>query len=110
LVCNLSAFTTLFATGKSWDNVRSTAAPYTESRLSRSVANERRFPGSRTTGVVYTGGKFAPGVVYTCHRYQQHNTGGKFAAGVVDIGGKFAANVFDTGGNFAAGVVDTSAP
>ncbi len=38
---NLSAFTTLFAPGKSWDNVRSTAAPYTESRLTRSVANER---------------------------------------------------------------------
>ncbi len=37
---NLSAFTTLFAPGKSWDNVRSTAAPYTESRLTRSVANE----------------------------------------------------------------------
>jgi hypothetical protein len=30
---NLSAFSTLFAPGKSWDNVRSTAAPYTESRL-----------------------------------------------------------------------------
>ncbi len=41
LVRNLSAFTTLFAPGKSWDNVRSTAAPYTESRLTRSVANER---------------------------------------------------------------------
>ncbi len=41
LVRNLSAFTTLFALGKSWDNVRSTAAPYTESRLTRSVANER---------------------------------------------------------------------
>ncbi len=27
---NLSAFSTLFAPGKSWDNVRSTAAPYTE--------------------------------------------------------------------------------
>jgi hypothetical protein len=38
---NLSAFSTLFAPGKSWDNVRSTAAPYTESRLTRSVANER---------------------------------------------------------------------
>ncbi len=25
----------------SWDNVRSTTAPYTESRLTRSVANER---------------------------------------------------------------------
>ncbi len=25
----------------SWDNVRSTAVPYTESRLTRSVANER---------------------------------------------------------------------
>ncbi len=35
------ATTTLFAPGKSWDNVRSTAAPYTESRLTRSVANER---------------------------------------------------------------------
>jgi hypothetical protein len=41
LVRNLSAFSTLFAPGKSWDNVRSTAAPYTESRLTRSVANER---------------------------------------------------------------------
>ena len=38
---NLSAFSTLFAPGKSWDNVRSTTAPYTESRLTRSVANER---------------------------------------------------------------------
>jgi hypothetical protein len=38
---NLSAFSTLFAPGKSWDNVRSTAAPYTESRLTSSVANER---------------------------------------------------------------------
>ena len=38
---NLSAFSTLFALGKSWDKVRSTAAPYTESRLTRSVANER---------------------------------------------------------------------
>ena len=38
---NLSAFSTLFTPGKSWDNVRSTAAPYTESRLTRSVANER---------------------------------------------------------------------
>jgi hypothetical protein len=34
-------FSTLFAPGKSWDNVRSTTAPYTESRLTRSVANER---------------------------------------------------------------------
>ncbi len=41
LVSNLSAFTTLFAPGKSWDNVRSTVAPYKESRLTRSVANER---------------------------------------------------------------------
>jgi hypothetical protein len=40
LVRNLSGFTTLFAPGKSWDNVRSSAAPYTESRLTRSVANE----------------------------------------------------------------------
>jgi hypothetical protein len=38
---NLSAFTTLFAPGKSWDNVRSTAAPYTESRLARLVRNKR---------------------------------------------------------------------
>ncbi len=38
---NLSAFSTLFAPGKSWDNVRPTAAPYTESRRTRSVANER---------------------------------------------------------------------
>ncbi len=33
MVRNLSAFTTLFALGKSWDNVRTTTAPYTESRL-----------------------------------------------------------------------------
>ncbi len=38
---NLSAFSTLLAPGKSWDNVRSTTAPYTESRLTDSVANER---------------------------------------------------------------------
>jgi hypothetical protein len=38
---NLSAFSTLFAPGKSWDNVRSTAAPYTESRLARLVRNKR---------------------------------------------------------------------
>ncbi len=38
---NPSAFSTLYAPGKSWDNVRSTTAPYTESRLTRSVANER---------------------------------------------------------------------
>ncbi len=37
---NLSAFSTLFARGKSWDNVRSTAAPYTESRLARLVRNK----------------------------------------------------------------------
>ncbi len=41
LVRNLSAFTTLFAPGKSWDNVCSTAAPYTESRLVRLVLNKR---------------------------------------------------------------------
>ncbi len=41
LVRNLSAFTTLFAQGKSWDNIHSTAAPNTESRLTRLVANER---------------------------------------------------------------------
>ncbi len=41
LVRNLSAFTTLFAQGKSCDNVHSTAAPSRESRLTRSVANER---------------------------------------------------------------------
>jgi hypothetical protein len=41
LVRNLSAFTTLFAPGKSWDNVSSTAAPYTESRLARLVRNKR---------------------------------------------------------------------
>jgi hypothetical protein len=41
LVRNLSAFSTLFAPGKSWDNVRSTAAPYTESRLARLVRNKR---------------------------------------------------------------------
>ena len=38
---NLSAFSTLFAPGKSWDTVRSTAAPYTESRLARLVRNKR---------------------------------------------------------------------
>ncbi len=38
---NPSAFSTLFAPGKSWDNVRSTTAPYTESRLTHSVANDR---------------------------------------------------------------------
>jgi hypothetical protein len=37
---NPSAFSTLFAPSKIWDNVRSTTAPYTESRLTRSVANE----------------------------------------------------------------------
>ncbi len=41
LVRNLSAFTTLFAPGKSWDNMRSTAGPYTESRLARLVRNKR---------------------------------------------------------------------
>jgi hypothetical protein len=41
LVRNPSAFSTLLAPGKSWDNVRSTTAPYTESRLTRSVASER---------------------------------------------------------------------
>ncbi len=41
LVRNLSAFSTLFSPGKSWDNVRSTAAPYTESRLARLVRNKR---------------------------------------------------------------------
>jgi hypothetical protein len=41
LVRNISAFTTLFAPGKSWDNVCSTAAPYTESRLARLVRNKR---------------------------------------------------------------------
>jgi hypothetical protein len=41
LVRNLGAFSTLFAPGKSWDNLRYTATPYTESRLTRSVANER---------------------------------------------------------------------
>jgi hypothetical protein len=40
LVCNLSAFTTLFAAGKSWDNVRSTTLPYTESRLAHLVRNK----------------------------------------------------------------------
>jgi hypothetical protein len=40
LVHNLSAFTTLFAPGKSLDNVRSTAAPFTESRLAHLVGNK----------------------------------------------------------------------
>ncbi len=38
---NLSAFSTLFAPGKSWDNVRSATEPYTESRLARLVRNKR---------------------------------------------------------------------
>jgi hypothetical protein len=38
---NLSAFSTLFAPGNSWDNVRSTTAPYTESRLAHLVRNKR---------------------------------------------------------------------
>jgi hypothetical protein len=37
---NLSAFTTLFAPGKSWDNVRSTTAPYTEFRFAHLVRNK----------------------------------------------------------------------
>jgi hypothetical protein len=37
---NLSAFTTLFAPGKSWDIVRSTTAPYTESWLAHLVRNK----------------------------------------------------------------------
>jgi hypothetical protein len=44
LVRNTSALTTLhtvYAPGKTWDNVCTSAAPYTESRLTRSVANER---------------------------------------------------------------------
>jgi hypothetical protein len=40
LVCNLNAFTTLFAPGKSWDNVRTTTAPCTESRLAHLVRNK----------------------------------------------------------------------
>jgi hypothetical protein len=49
---NLSAFTTLFPPGKSWDNVRSTAVPYTKSRLTRSVANERvGFPVVEQTAI-----------------------------------------------------------
>jgi hypothetical protein len=41
LVRTPSAFTTLFAPDKSWDNVRTSAAHYKKSRLTRSVANER---------------------------------------------------------------------
>jgi hypothetical protein len=37
---NLSAFTTLFAPDKSWDNVPTSAAPYTESRLAHLVRNK----------------------------------------------------------------------
>ncbi len=40
LVRNLSAFTTLFAPDKSWDNMRSSAAPCTESRLTHLVRNK----------------------------------------------------------------------
>jgi hypothetical protein len=49
------------------------------------------------TGVVDTGGKFAP-VSTTLAKLVA-----KFAAGVVDTGGKFAVGVIDTGSNFAAG-------
>ncbi len=49
LVRNLSAFKTLFAPGKSWDNVHTTAAPYnTESRLAHLVWNKCGLSGSRT--------------------------------------------------------------
>jgi hypothetical protein len=40
LVCNLSAFTTLFALGKSWDNMHSTASPFTEFRLAHLARNK----------------------------------------------------------------------
>ncbi len=54
------------------------------------------------TGVIYTGGKFAAGVV-TCGNLPPVSTTlakmvEKFAAGVVDTGGKFATGVVDTGG------------
>jgi hypothetical protein len=52
------------------------------------------------TGVAFTGGKFAAGVVAICLRYQQHysETGAKIVAGVVDTCGKFATGFVDTGG------------
>ncbi|MFN9898892.1 MAG: hypothetical protein ACK55Z_08905, partial [bacterium] len=39
--CNKGLGLSFFAPGKSWDNVCSTVVPYTESRLTRSVANDR---------------------------------------------------------------------
>jgi hypothetical protein len=40
LVRNPSAFTTLFAPDKSWDNVRTSVAPYTKSRLAHLLRNK----------------------------------------------------------------------
>ncbi len=81
LDCNLSAFSTLFAPGKSWDNVRSTTAPYTESRLVRLVRNKRiGFPVVEQPVSATPAANF-----YTIF------------ASVVDTGGKFATGVNDTG-------------
>ncbi len=58
------------------------------------------------TGVIDTGGKFAPGVVDTC----AVDSGGKFATGINntrETGGKICHRIIDTGGKFAAGVADT---
>jgi hypothetical protein len=55
-----------------------------------------------TTGINYTGGKFAPGGV--------NDTGGKIAASINNTSGKFAAGVNETGGKFCTSftsVVDT---
>ncbi len=54
------------------------------------------------TGVLYTGGKFAAGVV---------DTGGNLppvSSTLAKMEEKFAVGVVDTGGKFATGVVDTS--
>ncbi len=55
------------------------------------------------TGVIDTGGKFAPDVVDTGGKLPSVSTTlaklvAKFAAVIVDTGGKFAAGVVDTGG------------
>jgi hypothetical protein len=74
------------------------------------------------TGVIYTGGNFAAGVVDTLGRLPPVSTMlakivEKFAAGVVDTidttgindtGGKIAAGINNTGSNFATSVLDTS--
>jgi hypothetical protein len=114
--------------------VRSTAAPYTESRLTRSVANERvGFPvvEQRDSATRF----FAPGFFHESVSPQPqsipfrpfqifskihgdiresrcttgiNNTGGKFATVVNDTGGNITAGINDTSGKFATGIGDTS--